>query len=367
MQRLSDGVLGTNPKVRSRVLHGLYPILIYLAWCGVTVYSARMGYMTVAAARFMITLHVIGMVAFYPWVRSGRTAELQDSGLVMPQIIWGSCSTILGYLLNPPLRTAYLQGLCFVHLFGLFTLRPWQLFITGSSSVVMLLAMLGVMAHQNGPAFSPREETFKVIFACFIVALITWMSIVHSRVRGRLSLRKKALAQAVAQVHELVTRDALTGLFNRKHMQELLEREHQRQWRTGQPFCVALIDLDHFKHVNDTHGHQVGDEVLRGFAQAALGTLRETDILGRWGGEEFLILMPDTTLEPDALVALERLRRLMQDVFPSATAPALRITFSAGVAAHHVNQSVEQTIARADEALYQAKRDGRNATVLAQG
>ncbi len=367
MQRIADVVLGTNPGLRSRVQLGLYPTLIYMAWCVVCVYSARVGYMSAAAARLMITLHVMGMVAFYPWVRSGRTAKLQDSGLVMPQMIWGSCLTVLGYLLNPPLRAAYLQGLCLVHLFGLFTLRPWQLVVTGGSSIVLLSVMLWVMAHQNGPAFSPREETFKVVFACFIVGLITWMSIVHSRVRGRLSLRKQALALAVSQVHELVTRDALTGLFNRKHMQELLAREHLRQLHTGQPFCVALIDLDHFKHVNDTYGHQVGDEVLRSFADAAQGTLRETDILGRWGGEEFLVLMPDTTMEPHAQVAMARLRRLMMDVCPAESAPALRVTFSAGVAAHDVAQSVEQTIASADRALYKAKRNGRNAIVLAQG
>ena len=367
MQRLADVVLGTNPRLRSRVLLGLYPSLVYLAWCAVSVYSAQVGYMTPAAARLMIALHVIGMVAFYPWVRSGHTAKFQDSGLIMPQMIWGSCLTALGYLLNPQLRVAYLQSLCLVHLFGLFTLRPWQLVVTGAVSISLLLGMLGAMRHQAGPTFHPGEETFKVVFACFIVGLITWMSIVHSRVRGRLSLRKKALALAVSQVHELVTRDGLTGLFNRKHMQELLAREHGRQLHTGQPFCVALIDLDHFKHVNDTYGHQIGDEVLRSFAAAAQGTLRETDILGRWGGEEFLVLMPDTTMEPHAQVAMERLRRLMMDVCPAESAPALRITFSAGVAAHRVDQSVEQTVARADRALYQAKHNGRNATVLADG
>ncbi len=112
--------------------------------------------------------------------------------------------------------------------------------------------------------------------------------------RGQLSVRKKELASAVALVNELVTRDGLTGLFNRMHMQEFLAREVARQARSGQAFCIALIDLDHFKAVNDRHGHNVGDDVLRSFARDAVHSLRETDFIARWGGEEFLVLMRET-------------------------------------------------------------------------
>lgn len=365
LQRIKDLVLGSNPQLRSRVLYGLYPILMYIAWCTVHAYSAHVGYVTPAAARFMIVHNSIGMVAFYPWVRSGYTARFQDSGLVQPQMMWAASAVVICYLLNPPLRAALLQALCFIHMFGLFTLRPRQLMVTGGASIVMLLIMLTVMVNQGGVTFHVAQESVKVVFACFIVGLITWMSIIHSRARGRLSQRKKHLALAVAQVHELVTRDALTGLFNRKHMQELLERERVRHMRTGQPFCVALIDLDHFKRINDTHGHQVGDEVLCSFAKAAQGTLRETDTMGRWGGEEFLVLMPDTALVPDAEVAMARLRTLLLTQGLAASQPALRVTFSAGVAAHHVDHKVDQTVAQADQALYAAKGAGRNRTVLA--
>lgn len=365
LQRLGDIVLGTHPMLRSRVLLGLLAVILYLVWIGVHLFSVRMGYLSPNIAKFLIGHHIIGILVFYPMVRGGFSARFQDSGLIQPQIIWAASAAILIYSVNAPLRVALLQLLCMIHLFGLFTLRPRQLLFTGGSTIIMLLVMLAVMAHLKSPNFDARQESIKVSFACFIIGLLTWMSILHSRARGSLSKKKKELAEAVAQVNELVTRDALTGLYNRKHMQELIERERVRQSRTGQPFCLALIDLDHFKHVNDSFGHQVGDEVLCSFAKTAELTLRETDTIARWGGEEFLVLMPETTLEPYAQVAIDRMRKLVVESTPSTSVPTLRFSFSAGLAAHIDGQSADQSIARADHALYAAKHAGRNCTVLA--
>ena len=288
MARIGDVVVGTHPKLRSRVSYGLHPILIYIAWCAVHAYSAHVGYMTMAAATFMIVHNCIGMVAFYPLVRSGYSARFQDSGLILPQIVWAASSTIICYALNAPLRAALMQMLCFIHLFGLFTLRPRQLTIVACATIGMLVTMFAVMTALRAPHFEVGQELFKVVFACLIVGLLTRMAIRHSRARGQMSAQKKELAIAVAKVAELVTRDTLTGLFNRMHMQELLMQEVTRQGRTGKAFCVAMIDLDHFKKINDVHGHHVGDDVLCSFARDAEHSLRETDTIGRWGGEEFL-------------------------------------------------------------------------------
>lgn len=351
--------------LRSRVLLGLMAVLLYVVWSGVHVFSVRMGYMTADVARLAIAHHIVGIIVFYSLVRSGFSARFQDSGLIQSQMMWATSVVIFIYGVNAPLRVALMQVLCMIHLFGLFTLRPRQLLFAGGSTIVMFLALLLVMAHLQSPNFDVRQETIKIVFSCFIIGLLTWMSILHSRARGSLSKKKKELAEAVAQVNELVTRDALTGLYNRKHMQELIERERVRQSRTGQPFCLALIDLDHFKHVNDSYGHQVGDEVLCSFAKTAELTLRETDTIARWGGEEFLVLMPETTLEPYAQVAIDRMRKLVVESTPSTSVPTLRFSFSAGLAAHINGQSADQSIARADHALYAAKHAGRNCTVLA--
>lgn len=358
--RVVDLVVGTHPSLRSRVSYGLHPILIYLAWCAVHAYSAHAGYMSTAGARFMIAHNLVGMLAFYPLVRSGYSARFADPGLIQPQIIWAASSAIICYALNPPLRAALMQVLCFIHLFGLFTLRPRQLKAIAVATIGMLFLMLAVMTALDAPQFHAGHELFKVAFGALIIGLLTWMSILHARVRGRLSVQKKELAGAVARLNELVTRDVLTGLFNRMQMQELLAQEVARQQLTGKAFCVALIDLDHFKAINDRHGHQVGDQVLCSFARAAEHALREADIIARWGGEEFLVLMRETARVADAKMAIDRVRSSL-----AAGAPALPFSFSAGIALHVEGQPIAQAIDAADQALYAAKHGGRGCTMVA--
>ena len=125
--------------------------------------------------------------------------------------------------------------------------------------------------------------------------------------RDRLRRQKLELEAALAHIHRLATHDDLTGLVNRRHMQELLENERMRLERSEQDWCVALIDLDHFKSVNDAHGHAIGDEVLRALSRHAHTLIRRTDVLARWGGEEFVLLLPNTAMGM-ASTSLERLR-----------------------------------------------------------
>ncbi len=164
----------------------------------------------------------------------------------------------------------------------------------------------------------------------------------------------KAFRAALAEL------DPLTGVQNRQSMLAELEREKSRSRRSKQPCCLALGDLDHFKKVNDTHGHVVGDQVLAAAAEIFLSGLRPYDALFRYGGEEFLFCLPDTTPE-QAVVALDRLReRLEGRPIQLAGGKTLPITASFGIATLTPDASVEEVIARADAALYQAKDRGRN-------
>ena len=164
----------------------------------------------------------------------------------------------------------------------------------------------------------------------------------------------KAFRAALAEL------DPLTGVQNRQSMLAELEREKSRSRRSKQPCCLALGDLDHFKRVNDTHGHVVGDQVLAAAAEIFLSGLRPYDALFRYGGEEFLFCLPDTTPE-QAIVALDRLReQLDQRPIPIAGGKSLPVTVSFGIAALTPEMAVEDVIARADAALYQAKDRGRN-------
>ena len=180
---------------------------------------------------------------------------------------------------------------------------------------------------------------------------------VHARVDNKVQ-------EALAQVKELATRDDLTRSYNRRHMTELLQLEQRQHQRSGAPMCLALMDIDSFKSVNDRHGHQAGDEVLKRFARVAQESLRTTDLLARWGGEEFLVAFVDTDADA-ALLALQRLQNRLQATPFDDIAPDLRMSFSGGVTRLKQDDALDVAIERADQAMYRAKTQGRCRCVVA--
>lgn len=162
------------------------------------------------------------------------------------------------------------------------------------------------------------------------------------------------------QLASLANLDSLTGLPNRRYTAQLVEEGLGRAASQGEPLTIALIDLDHFKTINDRCGHAAGDHVLKEFARLARATLRGTDTIGRWGGEEFLLAMPGATLDI-ALAVVERLRTVAQTIVIPDCDDGLRVSVSAGLAVNDVKpNSLDALVARADIALYRAKHDGRN-------
>jgi len=160
--------------------------------------------------------------------------------------------------------------------------------------------------------------------------------------------------------------DTLTGLRSRVGMADDVSREIDRFQRTGKPFCLAIVDIDHFKNVNDTYGHDVGDQVLAATADVISRQIRSFDDAYRLGGEEFLICLKETTLT-DAERVIERLREALAGwPIPLAGHEPLRITASFGLAPARDNRTLDELIHTADQALYQAKHDGRNRVVVAR-
>lgn len=158
----------------------------------------------------------------------------------------------------------------------------------------------------------------------------------------------------------LATVDALTGLGNRQTMMSHLIGERDRAIRLKQPCCVGLVDIDHFKRINDTHGHAVGDRVLRAVAEALRHNVRPYDVLYRYGGEEFLVCLPAATQE-DGLHVLERMRDAIAGLnLASASGQPIAVTATFGLAELSAELSVEESLDRADIALYDGKRGGRN-------
>jgi two-component system chemotaxis response regulator CheY len=178
------------------------------------------------------------------------------------------------------------------------------------------------------------------------------------------------LSASRSQMEFLAMHDTLTGLFNRRAIQERAEADLSRALREQTPLSVALLDIDHFKAVNDTHGHDVGDQALRLVAEVLTANIRGYDAVGRWGGEEFLVVLPGDSLIDAAIVA-ERIRVSVTEItLELAGGKRLPLTASLGIASWPGTASqpltLDQLIHQADEALYRAKSEGRNRVCLAE-
>lgn len=179
-----------------------------------------------------------------------------------------------------------------------------------------------------------------------------------------LGVRNEALEHALRRIEELAMRDELTGVFNRRYLMETIRNEKHRCERSGQVFTICILDVDLFKHVNDTYGHLAGDHVLQEIAKAASGALRQTDYFGRYGGEEFAMVLTGTMVD-GAMITAERVRTRVAALRFASISADLRVTASIGVADSRVDEPTEVTFKRADEALYKAKQSGRNRCIIA--
>jgi len=176
--------------------------------------------------------------------------------------------------------------------------------------------------------------------------------------------RIRELESELARMRELVREDQLTGSLNRRGLEESFEREMARARRKHSPLCLALLDIDDFKKLNDTYGHCTGDAALIHLVRVVKNALRKMDVVARLGGEEFVILLPDTPLE-DAMQTMARVQaKLAGRIFMHGDQP-VPITFSAGVTPCNPGENRATLIARADEALYRAKKAGKNRVVSA--
>lgn len=192
-----------------------------------------------------------------------------------------------------------------------------------------------------------------------------WVALIENSAQmGRLLGR---FYDRIHHLQQISTTDALTGLYNRMHLQRVLSNEYKRYQRTGASLSCIMVDLDHFKNINDTYGHSFGDQILSAFAQLLSDSIRESDIIGRYGGEEFLCILPNTDIE-GALAVAEKLRRVVEARVFTEGFFNIELTASFGVSSTSPDVSSEGGLVQmADRALYRAKQTGRNRVCVADG
>jgi len=357
-------VFGDVHERRGPLTLTLLAVLVYALFGLVTAWQVALGLMTVADWGTWTSISLSGIFGFYLLIRLGISARLgSDASMTLAQTAFGTASTVFGYAIDPPLRGAIIAIMMLNLVWGMFVLKQRQ----AQGLCVYALALLGatmVWKSTTQPAlFPPHIEALHFAFAAILLTATSVLSIRMGELRMRLAGRKVELQEALATIRALAQVDELTRLSNRRHVFELLKAEQARCVRSGDPLSVVLIDLDHFKSVNDRHGHAVGDAVLRGFGQALREGLRETDGAGRWGGEEFLLVLPHMTAVAAAAL-VDRLRGVMADRQLDPDVHALRVSFSAGISECGGGEVAQDAIARADNALYEAKNAGRGRTVV---
>ncbi len=351
-------MLGFDRATRERVVGVGLCVLVYLACSVVAHHVAHLGmirpWMVDVLLWAVVPLNLLMLAA----IRSGFTRRFRDPALTVPLFTVALVAISLAYIaIRPGDRGVVLGLITLVMVFGMYTHSPTQTLVTGIATMAVLGPCMAVLSRLD-PAYYPGgRELLRFELLGGTVPVLIYASLQLAEWRNRLRQQRRELEAALAKVQELATRDGLTGLYNRRHMQELLDASVDRLERYGERFSVALIDLDHFKRINDTHGHRVGDEVLVSFSRIASAVLRETDVLARWGGEEFLVLLNDTQTS-QANIGLERLRELLARTALVPNMPELKPTFSAGLTAYDTSEPLHVCIERADQALYRAKRRG---------
>lgn len=359
--RWSDVLLSRQSPMRPHVALTLMATMVYVVSWALCAYGVNLGLIEAFEGLVTIGLGAVYATLLYLAVRSGWSRRFKDPGLTKLQFFMGINFCALTYAIAGTMRTCVLSAVALTLTFGIFSLQPRVVRIMAFYAVSIMGATMLFMSLRHPQRYAPYQEAFDFAVLATIVPSISMLAERLNRLRGKLRQQRDELTRALKKIEELASLDELTGLYNRRYMMQQFDIQLKRSKRSGWPLAVALIDLDHFKQVNDTHGHAVGDEVLCSFAKCLGSVMRETDILARWGGEEFLLIFANTAVETAEQV-LERMRQQLEQTQVCAHLPQLRVRFSAGVTQSKGTEKMEILLERADKALYLAKTAGRDCT-----
>ena len=355
-RRAMDGMgpQGGQSAVRQWLQAGGLISLYVLALAG----FVALGVVELPVLAALCALVALGCGVFWVVFSTGLYKKVRHRHLKLAMVAT-AMAAMLGVAYLAPVTQILLAPFAFVAVaYGIFTVpRTALLALTGG-----LLALYGVVVglhavQQPGSALLRLGMLHWLALALSLPAFIVLMGRVQRLYRSLYHASRK-----IKNIQEDAQRDPLLGCFNRRYILAALEEQKQLADESGIPLCLAVLDLDHFKRINDELGHLEGDEVLRGFARIAQQGVRGGDVFGRYGGEEFLLIFPATTLLP-ALNTCERIRAQVENHAWSGLLKG-RVTVSVGVTQYVMGESVLEFFSRADTAMYLAKEGGRNQVVV---
>ena len=285
----------------------------------------------------------------------------QDPQLVAWQMCYAVLAQILGAALAPQLAPLFIGTVSIVFAFGSLRIELRAALLSWLVAFIGIGIILMVPSHQALGIVNPsRVEILLLAVSFALIALRTTMlGYYGSAMRMRLYKVNWALGQAKNDAEQLAASDPLTGALSRRAIVPLIEKSLKRNARRGIPSCVAMIDLDWFKSINDRFGHLAGDKVLRRVVDCVRQCLRTSDVIGRYGGEEFVLLLQGAD-ELSGARLVERVRGAVSSADWSDIAPGLKVSVSCGIASIRITDTLDSVLTRADQALYEAKRGGRD-------
>lgn len=298
-------------------------------------------------------------VILYGIFRSGLNKRFQDPSLTQAQILLATFwIMVIAYHLDEARGITHLLYLV-AFIFGVFKLNLRQFLILELYALIGYAYVIALLLAHHPDKINLRVE---MLYWLVLAAVLTWFSLVGSYIntlRKRLNVTNRELKAAMTTIELSAIHDDLTGTYNRRHLFSIINREKAVVDRGGDTFSLCIFDLDDFKRVNDTCGHQTGDLVLKTLIGEIRKNIRAQDYIARYGGEEFVVILAYADPE-NAMRCAQRLR----DAASSVTFPGLpedfRITISLGITQYFSPESIDNLISRADTALYRAKLSGKN-------
>ncbi len=327
-------------------------------YCGALIVFWGLGMVDATVVGVLAAMIVVGCAGFWIVLNSGlvQTIRLRHLNLA---IVTAALAGMLAVFYLAPVTQILLTPFAFVAMaYGIFTV-PRRTLLALAIGILLAYALVVWLhyAEQNNAALLRLEVLHLLALVVSLPAFIVLMGKVQRLYR---SLRQAS--RKIKNIQEDAQRDTLVGCFNRRYVLAALDEQKQLADESGIPLCLAVLDLDHFKRINDELGHLGGDEVLRTFARIAQHGVRGGDVFGRYGGEEFLLIFPGTSLLP-ALNTCERIRAQVETYAWTGLLQG-RVTVSIGVTQYVMGESVLEFFSRADTAMYMAKEGGRNQVVV---
>ena len=351
---------GGDPQVieRQQALRAsrlLVSVAVYLPCALLLALVAWLGYLPEWFVPVWLATFALANLVFFALIQTNANLRFKDPSMTMAQMAVAIAAVAMVLYHAQAARGALLMFLLVVLFFGVLQLKTAEVLVMGALCSLAYGAVIVLLTLNR-----PGQVNVKLEWVQWI-ALTATLAVLCPFV-GYLGNIRRRLGESLRAIKELAQRDALTGIFNRHHLTETLEREIARCERGAAPLLLAVVDVDHFKRINDTHGHLVGDRVLQAVAGRLQDTLRKGDYLARFGGEEFVLLM--AVNGPDAAQATcDRMRTSVEQLQIDELG-SQRVTVSVGGSFHRPQDTQGSLLQRADAALYRAKCNGRNRAEL---